>query len=277
MKRLAGMVLFNPDPKELEQNIVAIMGQVDTLLLVDNGSFNIDSINRIVQTIGKGIQIIENGNNWGVGKALNIICQYAEENGFEWAITLDQDSKVPDNLVHEYCKYLSKANLGMLCCVILDRNIGVIDSNPASETENVALCITSGSMINISAWKTVGGFCEEMFIDSIDFDMCFSLADAGYEILRVNAVVLNHAIGVGKEVRFRGKKELIFNHSPLRCYYMIRNSIYMGKRHGRLQYGYRWALRRFILINLYEKNKIKKDYMMIKGFVHALVNRYGSY
>ena len=46
MKILAGIVLFNPDIERLKQNAAAILPQVDCLLAVDNGSTNLEEIEK---------------------------------------------------------------------------------------------------------------------------------------------------------------------------------------------------------------------------------------
>ena len=40
----AGIVLFNPEISRLKENITHILGQVDRLILVDNGSSNKEEI-----------------------------------------------------------------------------------------------------------------------------------------------------------------------------------------------------------------------------------------
>ena len=44
MAHAAGIVLYNPDIKRLEENISAIAPQVNELILIDNSSKNIDEI-----------------------------------------------------------------------------------------------------------------------------------------------------------------------------------------------------------------------------------------
>ena len=95
MNILAAIVAFNPDPERLIENISAIRNQVDKVLIFNNG-------NPELLTFVKDIQIIDrNGSNIGIASALNVLCQQAEEAGFEWILMLDQDSVVPPNLVED--------------------------------------------------------------------------------------------------------------------------------------------------------------------------------
>lgn len=278
MEIVAGIVLYNPDIKRLEENVLSINAQVERLYFFDNGSKNIGDIHRVLDGLPH-VELICSRTNVGVATALNTLVEIAEKDGYGWMVTLDQDSVAPPNLITEYQKYLRVAGVGMLCCKIIDRNFGerAYDKERDKGVEFVPLCITSASAVNINAWKRVGGFCEEMFIDAVDFDICMSLCESGYKILKINDIRLLHEVGRSRKVRLLGKEELVFNHSPLRCYYMIRNSFLLGKRHHQLFRRIGLAVKRIILINIYEKNRWNKNKMMFQGIFHALIGRYGKY
>lgn len=276
---LAGIVLFNPERNRLRENINAILPQVQKLILVDNGSTNVGEILTEYEKNSK-IQIIQLGSNLGIAVAQNQICAFAETELFEWAITLDQDSVVPNNLVAEYKNVIEAFddNVGMICPKIIDRNFGEITYGKIHEgVEEVPQCIASASAIRISAWKKVGGFYEPLFIDAVDFDMCWSLREHGYKILRINDVKLLHEVGHSKVVQFAGKERLILNHSPLRYYYIMRNSFLVGRRHCRLLRNLKADIRLVYQINRYETNRLKKDIMLWKGFWHGLFGKSGKY
>lgn len=275
MEIIAGIVLYNPDPERLRENIRAIKDQVAQIVLIENGSGSTAYLKEVGRT---GCVTIENDSNAGIAVALNQICEYGKKYNYRWAVTLDQDSVVSADLVGEYCKYTDSDDTGMICCKVVDRNFGELSGQAERKDgfESVETCITSASMIRLSAWEAAGGFCEKMFIDSVDFDMCFSLREHGYRIIRVHRAVLLHEVGHSRKIRFLGKDALLFNHSPLRCYYMIRNSFLLGRRHHRLWKCSLAAFRRILLINLYESGRPEKNKMMIKGIWHALIGRYGK-
>lgn len=70
------------------------------------------------------IELIVNDANMGIEYALNQVMQFAHDNGYEWALTLDQDSVVPPDLIEKYMKLTSIGKVGMICCKIVDRNFG---------------------------------------------------------------------------------------------------------------------------------------------------------
>lgn len=266
MSILAGIVVYHPDYHLLRDNIDAIRSQVDEVALFDNGSINLKEECPDVTILDK------QGKNVGIASALNALCQYAKNKGHEWVLTLDQDSIAPKGMVEAYRPYMSGSETALLCPRIKDRNYGSLD-NGTGQVDGVAkveFCITSGSLLRLSAWEKVHGFWDDLFIDMVDFDFCWSLQEAGFSIFRVYGTTLDHEIGRGKRVRLFGKDNVVFNHSPQRCYYMIRNSIIVGRKHHREKLCARWSIKRILLINLYEKNRWAKDRMIAKGIIDGL-------
>jgi len=260
MKILAGIVTYNPDTERLRQNIKAIAGQVDEIVIYDNGGLD-------RSLFGQSISIIGDASNKGIAAALNGICEYARQGDFEWVLTLDQDSVCPEGLIDAYTEHTMDCSIGMLCPAITDRGYGTLSYDKGQdETEEVDACITSASMIRLSAWEKVGGFREDFFIDMVDFDICWSLKENGYRIIRLNSKSLLQEIGHSKKVKLFGKEEVVFNHSPLRCYYMTRNTLALGRIHNRSRQCRRWVMKRMLLVNLYEKGSCTKTRMMIRGW-----------
>ena len=274
---VAGIVLYNPEINRLLSNINTILFQVSRLFIVDNGSNNISEIRQILDSIEDDgrIQLIENNCNKGIAAALNQICSKGKLQSAQWALTLDQDSVCPSNIIEEYCKYIDCEELGMVCPAILDENLHSAAVNDSRYY--VDSCITSGSMIRLSAWESVGGFWNDLFIDMVDFDMCWSLKHAGYKILQIGSVGLSHEIGKGKMVKFKGNLVPDYSHNPVRDYYIVRNCILVGRKHKRKYQCSRWILRRFYLVNRYETERWKKNRMMCLGLVDGIFGNVGVY
>lgn len=274
---VAGIVLYNPNMMRLKENILAIYPQCDKIIMVDNHSNNRNEIDNCWSD--NKIHIIHNNDNLGIAKALNQLASYAFQNKYEWLLTLDQDSVSPSNLMNVYIPFTRYPKVGIICCKILDRNFGerTTEKIHSHGWEYVSQCITSASLLNLNAWNDAGKFCEKMFIDSVDFDLCYSLTEKGYRIIRTNDVALLHEVGHSRLVNFMGKEEQIYNHSPLRYYYIIRNSFLLGKRHHRFIYFGLRAIKRFLLVTIYERDQKKaKIKIMLRGFYHAMIGKYGK-
>lgn len=269
----AGIVTYHPDIDRLSENVNAVLSQVDEVIIFDNASEN---ISEIISRFKDVCTIIESrtGENVGVASALNEICRYSESLGYEWVLTLDQDSVCPDNIISEYHKYCYNPRVGIISPRIQDRNIGDIDAVSGSEIDEVDFCITSASLMKIQAWKDVGGFWDELFIDMVDFDICWTLKEYGYKILRVNSVKLLHELGHSVKVKFNGNEVAVFNHPPKRYYFITRNTIAVGKKHHRRYQCLRWNLKRMILVIRYESNRMEKCRAMFLGAIDGVCNRF---
>ncbi len=274
MKILATIVLYNPDIERLIQNIEAIHGQVDELILIDNGSTN---INEVKSEVKYSVKYLINKKNVGIAKALNEGFEYAIEHNFDWVLTLDQDSVCDKNLIQTYKKYLQLPDIGMLTCNFKDRNDvngkTILEEEQDSEYYTVSRCITSASFCSVEAYKKSGGFDNEMFIDFVDYDYSTKMYINGYKIYRINYNGLLHEIGHKKIYKFLGRKLVSSNHSPFRQYYMARNPIIMVKKYPdyyKMSERIRAELGQFFVILVYEKNKWKKISRRCAGIIDGL-------
>lgn len=267
METLAGITLYEPDVHRLLENIEAVYSQVDKLICVDNGSKNIKEIIDCIEWKYPGIEIIQNKENMGVAKALNQMFLYAKEHGYEWVLTLDQDSVCPENMMAEYKKYVDLENVGVICPKTVDRNF---EKEMQTETlfDDVDKCITSASLTRVETWERVGGFWEFLFIDFVDHDFCAKCIENKTRIIRVNSVKLLHELGNGEHHNFLGRRVTALNHSPFRKYYMVRNwIIYMKVHRDVIDYKKERNSYRFFYLKtlLFEKEKLQKLVQMLKG------------
>lgn len=269
----AGIVLFNPDINRLKENISAAIVQCAHIYLVDNGSINFDeaveSLRRYNQT---RISVIRNEKNQGIAKALNQLAKAAQQDGFDWILTLDQDSVSPSNIIEEFKRYIDDQNTGMLCPVICDRNKGVI-VEAKDGCKEIDECITSGSLLRIKAWSKIGGFDESMFIDGVDFDICYRLRKADYKILQVQSVALLHELGHIEYHRFLFWRVLVKNHSAFRKYYIARNIIYSARKRRNVTLYIKGLLQEVKLLGivlLYENDKKEKILAITKGLYDGI-------
>ena len=85
MAYVAGIVVFNPDMVRLKENIEAIIPQVETVIVIDNGSKDENEIPSFLEAY-KSTVCIRNAENMGIAKALNQIVNKADELGYEWVL-----------------------------------------------------------------------------------------------------------------------------------------------------------------------------------------------
>lgn len=185
-----GIVSYNPELERLRENVAAIVPQVDRLLIFDNGSENADEIEGAFGSIA---EIIRSPKNLGMAKALNRLCAVADRGGATDIVLLDQDSVASCDLVASELKHRGEG-VGLVCPLVLDRNRRERDFDNTLVID-IKRAITSGSMVNIAAWNSVGGYDDRLFVDWVDNEFCDNLRVHGYRLLRTYGSSILHELG----------------------------------------------------------------------------------
>ena len=260
-KICAGIVTFNPELDLLTKNIDSIINQVNCLIVVDNGSKDYAEAKKILQE--RNIIIIKNNENLGIAKALNQLCKKAEELNYDWILTLDQDSISPESLVLKLAENI-KDDVAIIAPNIIYKNNESFSDKNTHGIKEVEWVITSASLTNLKIWKSLGGFDEILFIDGVDRDYGIRATKAGYKVIKCYDVKLLHELGNLECRRRFGRTIYVTNHSALRKYYMVRNAIYLDKKH-RESLAQKYIMKNIIKTILYEKDKIEKMDSILKG------------
>ncbi|MBO6243805.1 MAG: glycosyltransferase [Clostridia bacterium] len=266
---LAGIVTFNPDIGRLGECLRAVSKQIDAIYIFDNGSDNIEQIENLLGHSFNRIDLHKNTVTAVIATALSCIMDYAHEKNYEWVLTMDQDSVLQPGVISAYLDGAKIYNdAGMFTCLIKDRNF--VDEKYEKQKESyqkVQYCITSAAFTNVAAYKKTKGYDKEFFIDCVDFDICYSLIECGYQIYRVNHIGLLHEVGKGENRRFLWKKIVVYHEKPFRIFYLARNMKRMYKKHP--QYNLFILLKKelslLIKIILYEDEKMKKIKYFLNG------------
>ena len=242
-----GIVTYNPDIDRLKKNIDAIINQVDKVYIYDNASNNLSDIKKI--TDGLNVDIKCDSENNGIAVALNAIVNAAVNDGYKWALTLDQDTICPNDIILKLSKHIGP-NIGIICPgVIYETGRRQGESNRI--IENISACMTSGSLTNIKAVKSVGGYNNDYFIDYVDNEICMKLRINGYSIIRCNECVISHQLGETRNIKLPLIGTMVVNsHNPWRLYYMVRNNyIFIMDYKKNLNTPKEWMKLIYILLN----------------------------
>jgi len=269
MKICACIVLYNPE-MEVISNVKNLLGFTSDVLVLDNS----DYLNRTSQQIShtEGITYVWFKKNTGIANALKYAADYSSAKGFDYLLTMDQDSVFPIDKKREILSLL-KANF--------DYSILALNYNgknqSSSEVSQVNDWITSGSFIKLEDYKKVDGFNPLLFIDYVDYDLCEQFVSKGLKIGVMNRISLDHQLGHPDSKRIFGKELIFSNHSPERDYYRYRNELYLYRRNKKyFKALHRAEKKNLIIILLLEKNKIGKLKMIIKGKRDARKGRLGK-
>ncbi|MCP1223396.1 glycosyltransferase family 2 protein [Sebaldella sp. S0638] len=288
---LAIIVTYNPE-KDFIKNYNSVKSQVENIIIIDNNSDN--KIKLLLENLkNENVKVIFNEENIGIAAAQNIGIQEAVKNDFEWILLLDDDSylerEMVEYLLKRYEIYTNKSKVAILAPNIQEKNLKhsmkyiVKDKilfkkrgfENQSYLDNVLTVISSGSMINIEKIKKYGMMKEDYFIDFVDTEFCLRIVSNGEKILAVKDAVLMHEIGKKKEYSIAGIKVRTSNHNSQRLYYMYRNRIlvwrkYFFKVFSYISYDIIYSNYQFLLILMFEKEKISKIKAVFKGIKDGL-------
>lgn len=251
----AGIVTYSCDLDRLTENVAALKDQISRVFVVDNGSRNVAALRSLLDAF-EDVRLLENPDNLGIATALNQLCRTAEAEGFSSILLLDQDSVVGPGMAEALVKWQGDG-VGIVAPQVLDRNkeSSARHSHRSGdgrvfEVRSAARkgIITSGSLVNLTAFEDVGGFDESFFIDYVDYDFDKRLLLSGYSLVRTGESYLLHECGHFRKTPFlfprrdqegvwRMERFYTFGHSSRRCYYKARNRIlysrkYRGSGHG---------------------------------------------
>ncbi|MGE5810479.1 MAG: glycosyltransferase family 2 protein [Ignavibacteria bacterium] len=278
-KIAAVVVLYNPDLGVIE-NLNSYIDQIDKLYAVDN-SENINSI--VVEKIKciKKAEYISNGKNLGIAAALNIGAKKAIKEGFEFLLTMDQDSRATPGMI---LKLSGVASSSLLNGIAAARHVNIEFPMETENkvTEEVLYTITSGNLLNLAAYQKVGPFMEELFIDHVDHEYCLRMKKNGFRVLKINHAVVYHKIGNAARKKFLAWFLYTSGHSPLRLYYRTRNRFYVDSIYKKLFPEYvkedrRNLVKELLGIFLLEKDLWSKIRMIFKGYRDFKQNILGKY
>lgn len=253
MKKITALVvLYNPKSigfEKIVKNITSYSTILEKIYIVDN---SVTDNSEILDFI-KNAEYISNKNENGIAGAQNKGCQKALEDGYEWILTMDQDSSFEEGVAKEYISEVTKfseenSNYKSFTPTIIAEKIPWnkwIRFNILSPIKRKVLgkrwkpkfidkieekekCIASGNIINLKVWQEVGGFDNLLFIDEVDDDFCYKLRKKEYKIARFSYIFLKHNLG---EKKFSLLPRKLTYHNEFRMFYIIRNHYIMADRY----------------------------------------------
>jgi len=280
MAKIAGVVIvYFPDLEKLIFNIDSFINHIELLYIVYNSPENIENTN-ILNSKYSNIQLIFNNENIGVAATLNQTAQKALNIGYEWLLTMDQDSSFQSS---DYFEAFGKSIIKDIAIFSPNPDISAYTRNGNTGlTEEVQCAITSGNLLNLVIWKMIGGFEEMLFIDEVDNDYCLKATSNGFKIIRFVNIPLVHELGQNKTVSFLLNKYTIIIHPPLRNYYIFRNNLYIFSKYKKefpdfVKSRKIVLLKIFIKILLFSPERFKNCQYINKGFRDYFNNSFGCY
>jgi rhamnosyltransferase len=121
---------------------------------------------------------------------------------------------------------------------------------------------------------------SELFVDAVDLEYCFRVRGCGYRVLSSTKALMTHSLGAYKAVTVLGVRLSTSQHSPLRRYYSVRNSLVVVRRYWRREPVatlriLRGMVQDVVLILALEHMRFRKLSAVVLGVKHFLCGRLG--
>jgi rhamnosyltransferase len=169
------------------------------------------------------------------------------------------------------------------------RRVGVVGSR--GEGERISDCggrssirpthvITSGSLASVDAFRDIGPFREDFFIDFVDIEWCLRLRARGYLVVLACRPTMLHPIGRPRLHRVLRHDMHSTHHDAARRYYITRNRVTVWRRYGLREPRFLWDdLKNFVKetvkVLLVEDDRWHKATNIARGLGDALRGRMG--
>ena len=301
----AVIVTFNPQLQNIQQNILAVVDQVDQVIVVDNGSENQASLRDLLKTLTvKKIVLKCLKTNQGIGAAHNHGIAIAKEGQHNYVLLLDQDSLVNPNMVdvlYDAALQIATSDKISTLAAVGARYTG--DNGNGSSFVRFGwlkfqrqyclgaehgiipadFLISSGSLIPMKAIELVGNMDASLFIDHVDTEWFLRAKAAGLQAYGVCQAKMQHGLGEQmRRVRFFGigRERHVPQHKPFRYYYMFRNSFALYRRKN-FSRKWKWndmqrLLQIFLFYGICYGPRLKNLAMMLRGLADGLRNNMGK-
>lgn len=269
------IVMYNPSMKEIDnvKNIALYYKGV----IVDNSPYR----NFIKDKIGY-MTYYPLENNTGIAFAQNIgIKRLISTNGITHILFLDQDSKIdidfPLKMQKEHGRIKSNnKKLAFLGPRVIDDYTKEEYKSPIHKNATIKEgftqrreIISSGSIIELVTLQSIGLTLPTLFIDFVDFELCWRAKHKGYTCGITQNIQMNHQVG-SKSITIGSYKILVW--TPFRYYFQARNFIWLITVNyvpikWKLATGIKFIARIVYLPYMHNRKGLDCWKQLIKGFI----------
>jgi len=219
MRIAAIVVLYKPDIEAFIRNIRQYVDAVEKVLIWRNSSEGII----FPKDLSEKVILCGTGENQYIAKALNFAVEWCCNNGYDYLLTMDQDSSWLDfKGFIENIQMLPKDDVAIFAPNMNDTSDSSNDHYPVESV------ITSGSLCNVDIAKRLGGFREDYEIYWVDSEYCHWANLNGYKIEMMSRFVLKHRLGNPIRTKFGFNAS---NYSPTVYYFLFRNMLWMKREY----------------------------------------------
>jgi rhamnosyltransferase len=233
------IVCYRPDVARLMKLCELVLAAGVRVILVDNTETpSLDD-----GKLPDGCSLITLGYNSGIAHAQNVGLAAALAAGAAVVVFFDQDSKIGPGFLNCLGGAITPGNAEIVAPLCVDDVTGAplpslrlsrhglsmpVHQVGASSRYPADIVISSGTVATREVFELAGNFDEDFFIDFVDAEWCLRCRARQIPIYVVPGAVMRHNIG-SRSFRFGSLTILV--HGPTRCYYQIRNSFLLLRKH----------------------------------------------
>lgn len=286
-------VTFHPDLRKLKKQVGGLPRSALSFI-VDNGSeaWELDGIRDLVSRRPNTF-LIENARNLGLATAMNqgIVEATARLDAQDFVLLMDQDSEPRagsiDSLMSAFAKLEREGRpVGCVGPQLLDETTGlshgfhcirgwrwvrVFPCAGSTTPVNCANLNGSGTLVRLSLYKELNGLDESLFIDHVDTEWVFKVLAHGYEVLGIPQAVFNHSMGEQGLRFWWGRWRVWPKRSPLRHFYLFRNTVRLLRRSYVPVVWKIWAppklVLTFVVYAMFDSRRVEQIRQMTKGII----------
>ena len=228
-----GLTLFHPSRTQVDDIVRRYAGSPHPVLAFDNGGLA-HGDRATLETAG--VRLLSAGTNVGIAAALNAVVEAAALGGADAILLLDQDAQVGPEMLDALAQARNRLRGENLTCAVVGPVPGRADASakpprvrprpgrpPVGPLQPVEYLATSGSLVDVAAFRAVGPFRADYFIDGVELEWCFRAWHVGYGCWMAADATIGHRVG-GGTIRALGIET---PRQPLfRMATYLRNSIY---------------------------------------------------
>lgn len=267
-KHILGIVItYNPDEDLLKDNINAFADHIDEIIIWDNTPNGSLVAKRIAEDRINSRYITEEENK-GISYVLNKAWHYAADNGYDFLLTMDQDS-----IWQDFENYLNTT---------LSRTAPEGIYGPEVRTSPVKgktflltdYVITSGMLISVKILNLIKGYKSDFFVDGIDMEMCLRAKSYGIPTFRISNCHLQQRFGTPQTITICGLDNHTNNYPSSRIHEILKSHTYIL-----LNYSCSFSLQKKIVLTyfwkvpwkiiLFESDKGQKLKAYCKGIIEG--------
>jgi rhamnosyltransferase len=284
-------VLYQPTGRFL-RNLLRAHGDCANVVAVDNSPREDTGLHEYLR--GQGIEVLHNGNEGGLAGAYNRGAEILFGRHCDLIFLLDQDSEIDAGFFAGMMR--AAAALGTDTFLIgpkiyeiaLDKCMPVIPPSKRfpkpfridERTEGIfpTLCIiSSGSAISAAAYRTLGPFREDYWIEYVDIEYSLRARSRNVPVYMNAAVRLRQSNG---RIERHGNW-FTTNHAAWRRYYIARNSVHCLREYRSIC-GLHWlsglmVIRDAICVLLFDTGKLRKLTAIGCGCLDAMLGMLGPF